>query len=174
MTTTFAPIGSMAGLIAPAWSTARSEPAGDLANMRESIRKHLLRSYVIGNATVQALAELEEVRSQASEEGWDGYGALPVNRLACSFAEVFLNALPTTAPRPEVSAGSEGEVALDWLFGERKALTVSVGPTGRCTFAWILGESKIRGTEWIEDEIPASIVFALGQLARNAKTKSAD
>jgi hypothetical protein len=84
-----------------------------------------------------------------------------------------MNALPTSAPLPEVSADTEGEVALDWIFGERKALTVSIGPTGRCTFAWVLGQRTNRGTDWIDDGIPEAIVFALGQLARAATAQQA-
>ena len=86
-----------------------------------------------------------------------------------SFARIFLNALPTTAPYPEVSADPDGEVALDWFFGNRNALTISIGANGRCTFAWSRGQSTYRGTDWIDDGIPASVVFALGQLAQNTK-----
>lgn len=166
MTATFAPLGRMTGLVTPPRSTARSEPAMKLADMQEEIRRHLLLSYVIGNATKRATTQLDEVRSEASCPGWDGYGALPLDPLACVHARLFLNTLPTTAPIPEVSADPDGEVALDWDFGERKALTVSIGPTGRCTFAWMNGQSTIRGTEWMDDEIPASVAFALSQLAR--------
>jgi hypothetical protein len=173
MTTTLAPLGNIAGLIAPSWPTAQSEPAERIVEMREDIRRHLLGSFVISGATEQALAELEDVCDEASRAGWDGYDAQPLNQVACGFAELFLSALPTTAPRPEVSASTDGEVALDWQFGERKALTVSIGSNGRCTFAWILGQNKNRGTAWFEDEIPASIVFALNQLARDTEAKSA-
>lgn len=141
--------------------------------MREDIREHLLTSFVIGNASKQAITALDEIRSEASYVGWDGYGALPVNPLACIFATSFLNALPTTAPTPEVGADPDGEIALDWSFGERKALTLSIGPTGRCTFAWVNGQSSCRGTDWMDDEIPASIVFALAQLARTSQPTQA-
>lgn len=171
MTTTMAPLGRFAGLIAPARSTAQSDPAKRLSRMREEIREHLLTSFVIGSASTQAITELDEIRSEASYVGWDGYGALPVNPRACIFASLFLNALPTTAPIPEVGADPDGEIALDWSFGERKALTLSIGPTGRCTFAWVNGQSTFRGTDWMDDEIPASIGFALAQLARASQPK---
>jgi hypothetical protein len=134
--------------------------------MREAIREHLLTSYVMRSAAEHALTQLEDVCSEAAERGWNGYDAMPVNPLACGYAKFFLNALPTTAPIPEVSADPDGEVALDWSFGERKALSVSIGQSGRCTFAWIKGQNTNRGTAWIDDEIPAEIAFALGQLAR--------
>jgi hypothetical protein len=167
MTTMEATFEGVSGLIAPVRSTAQSDPAKELDRMRERIREHLLTSYVISNATERVLTELKEVRLEASLEGWDGYGARPLDPASYDFAVRFLNALPTTAPLPEVSADNEGEVTLDWIFGQRKALTVSIGRTGRCTYAWMFGQSTNRGTDWIDDEIPASIIFALGQLARS-------
>lgn len=158
----------MPGLMRPLRSTGQSEPARQILSMQEKIRRHLLESYVIAAPTEQVSARLEELWSEASHTGWDGYGAEPVDPLAYIYARFFVNALPSIAPIPEVSADSDGEVALDWVFGNRKALTVSIGPTGRCTFAWMNGQSTYRGTEWMEDEIPASIVFALAQLARSA------
>jgi len=171
MSTSVAPSGPMAGLIKEPRSTAQSEPAKSIDRKLGKIRRDLLVSYVIGNKAERAMAELEEVRLEANQVGWDGYGALPLNPQAYHFARVFINALPTTAPSPEVGADTDGEVSLDWIFGDRKALTVSIGPTGRCTYAWMLGRDTQRGTGWIEDEIPATIVFALGQLVRDAFTR---
>jgi hypothetical protein len=163
----------MPGLIAPARSTAQSNPAKTIEKMREQVRTELLTSYVLGSPAEKVITELDQVWAEASFEGWDGYGARPLQLDAYVFAKRFLNALPSSVPLPEVSADTDGEVALDWVFRERKALTVSVGSTGRCTFASMLGQSTIRGTGWIDDEIPASIVFALGQLVREAPIKAA-
>ncbi len=162
----------MPGLITPARSTAQSEPAKEIDRLREKIREHLLLSYVMSNPAEQVLTELEAVRAEASREGWDGYDARPLSSDAYAFARIFLNALPSTAPLPEVSADGDGEVTLDWVFGERKALTVSVGPTGRCTFAWMLGLRVYRGTDWIDDEIPEEILSALGKLVRDKAAKA--
>jgi hypothetical protein len=163
-----ATLGRMPGLMRPVPSMGQSEPAKLISNMQEEIRKHLLTSYVIAAPTEQASARLEEVWSEASRSGWDGYGAKAIDPFAYMYARFFVNALPNTAPIPEVSADSDGEVALDWFFGDRKALTVSIGPTGRCTFAWMNGQSTNRGTDWMQDDVPASILFALAQLARSA------
>jgi hypothetical protein len=170
MTATYASLG-MTGLVTPPRSTAQSEPAKMLSQMREDIREYLLSSFVISNAAEGAIAQLKELLSEASYRGWDGYGAFPLDPLAYVYATRFLRTLPTTAPIPEVSADPDGEVAFDWGFGERKALTVSIGPTGRCTFAWMNGQSTYRGTDWMDDEIPASVVFALSQLVRTNQSK---
>jgi hypothetical protein len=141
--------------------------------MLEKIREHLLFSYALSNSAEQALTELREVLAEASREGWDGYGARPLHPLSYDFAVRFLNALPANAPFPEVSADTDGEVSFDWVFGERKALTVSIGPTGRCTFAWMLGQRTYRGTDWIDDEIPEEILSALVKLVRDKAANAA-
>jgi hypothetical protein len=168
MTATAASIGRVSGLMAPVRFTGESEPAKSISRMQEDVVRQLLSSYVIAAPTERVFASLEQVRSEASRAGWDGYGAKPIDPFAYMYARSFLSALPTTAPIPEVAADSDGEVSFDWSFGNRQALTVSIGRDGRCTFAWMNGQSTYRGTEWIEDDIPASIVFALGQLARSA------
>jgi len=171
MTTAFA-LESPNGLITPTRSTARSEPANQLAAIVEQIRMHLLTSYAVRCRVERALDELETMRDEASIQGWDGYGAKPMNPQAYIQAKRFLESLPTTAPQPEIGADPDGDVALDWSFGPRRALTVSINETGRCTFAWMRGNSTLRGTDWFDDGIPGSIAYALSQLARDTIQKS--
>lgn len=172
MTTMYASIAGLAGLITPINSTAQSESARRLLEKQEEIRGHLLSSYVMRSSIERSLDELDEASAEASKSGWDGYGAKAMNPMAYVFGKYFLNVLPTTAPPPEVSVDSDGEVAFDWVFGERRALSVSISGTGRCTFAWMIGQSTFRGTDWLQDEIPASIVFALRQLAGASTTST--
>jgi hypothetical protein len=170
MSTTLAlPIKGLAGLFRERRSTARSDSARALDRMHEVIRVHLLESYAVSDAAERALKELRDIRGEASREGWDGYGAQPLSPASYAFAKAFLSALPTTAPVPEIGADSNGEIALDWVFGERKALTVRIGPSGRCTYAWMLGHSTSRGTDWVENEIPATIAFALRLLVQDSQ-----
>jgi hypothetical protein len=166
MSTLVATFEGLPGLIAPARSTAQSDPAKDIEKILEKVREHLLQSYALSTPAEHLITELIEVFAETSREGWDGYGARPLNPLSFEFAIRFLNALPATVPFPELGADIDGEVVLDWIFGARKALTISIDATGRCTYAWMLGQSTSRGTVWMDNEIPAQIVFALGQLAR--------
>jgi hypothetical protein len=167
MTTAVAVLGRRAGLITPTRSTARSESATRLTDIREQIRRHLLDSYTVRRAAERTLNELDEVRAEAGFEGWNGCGGKPMHPDAYQNAKLFLEAMPTTAPSPEVSADPDGDVALDWVFGDRKALSVSIGAAGRCTFAWMRGLRTYRGTDWLDDDgIPAAIANALWQLAR--------
>ncbi len=164
MSTMQAIAGPIFGLLTPTRSNAQSEPARRLLKMQEEIREHLLTSHTVRDSRERLLDELDSLYRQASHAGWDGFGAEPVSADAYDFAKMFIKALPTTAPLPELNADPDGEISLDWFFGKRHALTVSVGRTGRCTFAWVLGQRSNRGTDWIEDDIPAPIAFALLQL----------
>jgi hypothetical protein len=167
MTTTSAVLRGP-GLITRSRSTGQSQSARRLNELREEIRKHLLTSLAVSRTTETALSELNEIRVEAAHAGWDGYGARPVNLDAYLQARRFLESLPTTAPPPEVSADPDGEISFDWEFGPRKALTLSIGANGRCSYAWIRGSRKSRGTEWLDDEVPANILSALAQLVRDA------
>jgi hypothetical protein len=162
--------GRLYGLIAPNRSTARSAPAIRLSELLEQARWHLLTSFSVRRPAEMTLAELDQVREEASFEGWNGGAGRPVSREAYLNAKLFLELLPTTTPPPEISAAGDGDIALDWAFGERKALTVRVDAVGRCTFAWMRGRRTYRGTDWLDDGIPAPIVDALSQLARDART----
>ena len=158
--------GHRSGLIGQTRSTASSEAAMLLDAMRDEIRMHLLASFSMRNAAEQTLQELEEVQAEANTAG-------AISPATYGYARVFVEALPTTAPPPELSADPDGDIALDWIFGPKKALTVSIGPTGRCTFAWMLGKRTYSGTDWIDDGIPASIIYALGKLARDTYSPQA-
>ena len=166
-------LGRRTGLIAPNRSTAQSDSAERLAEIVEQIRMHLLASYAVRHGVEHALEELEATREEASVEGWDGYGGKPMNPEAYLQAKRFLECLPTTAPHPEISADPDGDVALDWLFGPRKALSVSINGAGRCSFACVRGLSSLRGTDWFDDGIPGSIANALSELARDTAATSA-
>ncbi|HVN17951.1 MAG TPA: hypothetical protein VMU05_04240 [Dongiaceae bacterium] len=159
------------GLITRSRSTGASQSATRLSELREEIRKHLLTSFAVSRTSEPALCELDEIREEAARAGWDGHDAKPVNFDAYLHARRFLEALPTTAPPPDVSADPDGEVSLDWVFGPRKALTLSIGANGRCSYAWVRGNRKSRGTEWLDDEVPTNILSALAQLVRDAQVR---
>jgi hypothetical protein len=168
MNSAIAILGRRAGPIMPTGSSGSSEFAERLAKLVDDVRRHIWQSYTVRRASDRPLDELEDVRLEASQPGWNGYGAAPINPEAYENARSFLESLPPSAPPPEVSVDPDGDVSLDWMFGERRALSVSLGRAGRCTFAWMRGRRTYRGTEWLDDGIPAPVAEALWQLAREA------
>src|SRR5438309_126415 len=96
------------GLMTLPRSNAASTDAARLEELSEEIRKHLLTSFVVSHATETAMTGLKGIGVEASVPDWNGYGAKALDPLAYWNARRFLDALPTTAPVPEVSADQDG------------------------------------------------------------------
>jgi len=65
------------------------------------------------------------------QPNWDGYGADPITPETIRAAQKFLKLLPKTLGEPEMAPGSDGIVALEWLFEEPhplRKLFIDVGP----------------------------------------------
>jgi hypothetical protein len=153
-------------LVAPYRSRGLSLAADTLAALAEESRIHLLSSISVRTPAERGLDSLENARARTALEGWDGYGALPMNAQAYNWAKVFIQALPTSAHVPEVSADPDGEVSIDWFCGQRGTVSVSIGPTGRLSWASLIGHNSVRGTEWIDDGISPEMLSQLAKLAR--------
>jgi len=170
MTTALMNSNHRSGLIAvPQFSYGQGESANLIARCFFHTRLHLLDSISLRSAAQAALDELLDAALEASALGWDGYGAQPVNREAYALARRFIQALPTTVPKPEIGVENDGEVALDWLFGAGLVFSVSIGPRGRLTFASVIGNRAIQGTEWLDDGIPAALLDELTRVAAEAR-----
>lgn len=88
------------------------------------------------------LAELQEIIDECSEQGWDGYGADPVDLGAVSMANSFILGLPSDISIPEFSVDSDGEVSSEWYISKRRLLSISFGPNGGIAYAWIDGKKS--------------------------------
>lgn len=109
---------------------------------------------------------------EARQPNWNGYGARPVQGAAYAKARTFIQALPTTVPKPDIGIDGDGEVSVDWLFGPELVFSVSVGPSGRLTFASVIGKRAIQGTEWFDAGIPAAVLDELTRVAAEARRAS--
>jgi hypothetical protein len=115
----------------------------------------------IGRSFCETFESLLANFSEASRENWDEYGARPVSQETLSYALGFLSALPTTAPKPEISVHPDGDIAFEWYGGPRKVFTLSMNSVGDINFAGLYGRSKIHGMEHFANEIPESIAIGL-------------
>jgi len=75
----------------------------------------------------EVLQSLDEVFDECSEEGWDGYDALPITKYAYIEAKRLIESLPLTSfPIPEVVPEPSGEIGLEWYREERQVFVASV------------------------------------------------
>jgi hypothetical protein len=171
MTTALMTASRRSGLIAwPVSSHGRSLSAETIVRYYGAARDHLLASLALRKGAETALAQLETLRTETSVEGWDGYSARPIDQDAYYCARIFIQALPTTVPLPEVSVDPDGEVAVDWAFGKGLRFSVSVGGRGRLTFVSVLGNRTLEGTEWLDTGIPSAVLNELTAIATEARS----
>jgi len=95
------------------------------------------------------------------------FSALPVaERLGYAQEDqAFLEALPTTAPIPDVVPEPDGEVAFEWDRGPWCVFSVSVGSDGTLSYAGLYGRrTKAHGTELFVDAVPKAVMDGLARL----------
>lgn len=114
------------------------------------------------------IQQLDNLCSEATEENWDGEGALPVQHGAREKAIAFVRALPMGTPLPECSIDPDGEISLGWHGPNDYVFSVSVGRTGRLSYAGLFGNSDGYGTEWFTGTAPAEITVHLARLLSSA------
>ena len=69
--------------------------------------------------------------SRYNKANWDGYGAAPITPETVRAARRFLRMLPTVLGEPEMAPGSDGIIAMEWLFENHhplRKLFIDVGP----------------------------------------------
>jgi hypothetical protein len=69
--------------------------------------------------------------SRYSKPNWDGYGAEPIAKETINSAKRFLRMLTTEFAEPEMAPGSDGIIAMEWLFeGDHplRKIFIDIGP----------------------------------------------
>lgn len=142
---------------------AVSEEAKQSRHVRQFVGQ-VTPSVSIDEAYKESLDLLLDAFEEASRPNWDGYGAYPVSGITVAQARAFLDLLPSTLPRPEISPHPDGELAFEWSFAPRRLLTVSVNESGRLSYAALFGQARLHGTEFLLDAMPEAVALALRRL----------
>ena len=116
----------------------------------------------------EVIQSLNEVFDECSEEGWDGYDALPITKNAYIEAKRLIESLPLTSfPIPEVVPESSGEIGLEWYRKKRLVFTVSVSGSNEIIYAGLFGTNRAHGTEYFGDLLPSVILENLKRLYKD-------
>lgn len=130
---------------------------------RSSFKTMQRESFALGKQ--QALEELSDVYHECNEEGWDGYGARPVEQETMRCAYLIIQTLPPRFPLPSIAADPDGQIALDWRISPQRMLSVSVDPTGVLHYACIRGRNnKDHGTIPFFDSAPDKLLQLVREL----------
>lgn len=152
------------GFFSPHTDRGVSSEAAVLRGQMKDIRNNLSETETLGKSYRETRSALIECYRERLSENWDGYGARPVAFADLQTAMRFLDTLPTSMPRPEVSVDSDGEFAFEWYHGPRNVLSVSIGHLGRISYAAHIGRKRYHGTEYFADELSPIIMENLGKL----------
>lgn len=114
----------------------------------------------------EVLQTLDKIFEECSEEGWDGYDALPITQEAYIEAERLIKSLPTPSfiPMPEITPEPNGEITLEWSKGNRQIFVATVSGRNEITYAGLFGVNKTYGTEYFGDSLPSKLSENLRRL----------
>jgi len=110
------------------------------------------------------LQSLDELCKGCSEEGWDGYDALPIGGDVCDEAKRLIRSLPINLPMPGIIPEPNGKIGLEWSKGNRLVFVASVSGKNEIVYAGLFGMNKTHGTEYFGDSLPSTIVENLKRL----------
>jgi len=108
--------------------------------------------------------ELSDTFLDCREEGWDGYGALPVEDSSFLRAQAFLSRLLPRFPAPTASATPHGSLTLEWIVNPRRRMMVSVGKDEQIAYAAVSGDQTVQGVTSFFQDIPQEISDHLSRL----------
>ena len=114
----------------------------------------------------EVLQSVIELCKECSEQGWDGYDALPIAEDACDEAKRLIKSLPVSLPMPEIIPEPSGGIGLEWSKGNRLVFVASVSGKNEIVYAGLFGMNNSHGTEHFGDSLPSAIVENLKRLYR--------
>jgi hypothetical protein len=143
-----------------------SDEANRVRDLFCETRERFWSSVSLGSSRKECLNQLLDVFSEAGAPGWDGSGAHPLGADAVNAAYLFINAIPSNVPMPEIGADPDGEVSLDWYAGPRRQFSISLGARNVLSFAGLFGSDKVSGSERFQGTIPRNLLDYIERVVR--------
>jgi hypothetical protein len=152
------------GSFSPHTDRGVSSEAAVVRRQIKELRDHMTVTETLGKSYRETRSSLLEIYKDTLTENWNGYEAKATMEADLFTALRFLDTLPMSIPRPEVSVDPDGEFAFEWYNGPRNVLSVSIGQLGRISYAAHIGRKRYHGTEYFSDELAACIIENLEKI----------
>ena len=123
-------------------TSAVSVEADTLRKSATDVIRAAERSVSLFGEKSKAIDEILALADECSVEGWDGYGAAPVDGSAVELATDFIRALPEAIPLAEFSVDPDGAISMDWAVNPSRVFSLSIGASDRLAYAWLDGTDK--------------------------------
>jgi len=116
------------------------------------------QSVTIGWHHKEMAKRLGTAIAKSSVDDWDGYGAEIVDLDSVPSAVWFAYLLPMHVPIPDIYVDPDGEIGFEWYLGPRRVFSVTVRRNSELAYAGLFGVNKICGVEYLDDELPETIL----------------
>lgn len=126
-------------------SSAISAEAQTVSVAASDLLANSERSQFLFGGKMTAITQLNGIARDCQIEGWDGYGAMPIEVAAVRQAKNFVHILPDDLPQPELAPEPDGSISLDWIDSRNRLLSLSIGLSDRISYAWLDGTDKGHG-----------------------------
>src|SRR5882672_2454453 len=137
--------------------SAVSPEAKAVSKAATAVVESMERSHVLFG---EKSAVLSQLRALA-----DDTEALEIHPFALLWAEVFLRALPSAVPLPELAVEPDGSISFDWIQSRTRLFSLSLGSNRRLAYAWIDGTDRGHGVVTFDGErIPQKILQGINSI----------
>jgi hypothetical protein len=118
------------------------------------------------------LSQLWAMFDECSEQDWDACGAEPLSGVAAGAAAVFIRALPSGVPMPELAPEPNGSISLDWIQSRHRMFSLSIASTDRLAYAWMDGTDKGHAVARFDGtKIPTRILEGIQSITDHGDTR---
>lgn len=147
-------------LITPFDLNSSNSPTSGVSEVAERLKNKAVETLIslTTNATrkgreAEIIDSLLLLGHECSEQGWDGYDAIPIENNILSAALKYFESLSLEIPVPELSGENDGEVALEWFGRNNATMSISIGKGPDIHYAAIFPDQhKVNGTESIYEQ----------------------
>lgn len=144
--------------------TGYSREADYIAGEKNSLIERLLGTFSFGDRSRALFSELAGVIRDASNEGWDGYRALPVTFKTYMKALEFISSIPDFVKIPFIAAEPDGAISMEWYRSPEWIFSISINGDGKLDYAALFGDRKYHGSMYFSGEIDKEILNLIGRV----------
>ena len=141
------------------YKAAQNEFSHSISESMNEIKRKRLESQTFGNPLETIIANLSKMSIEYSDENWNGYDSLPINKVAVLESKKFLELLYDDAPLPnDTSLTPDGCVVLEWYKTMAQEFSVSFCGENKIYYSGIFNEDRISGVLPLNDVINDEIL----------------
>ena len=105
-----------------------------------------------------------EIVENCSEQGWDGFDAIPIDREVYFKVLSLIHNFPVGIPAPDLVPENDGAITLEWQVNQKQELSVSINKDNVCYFVFIDGSEKRKGSYVLQESLPPFLINMINQI----------